>query len=275
MDFSLRVNRKAIATDSSPDRDQQFRYISSLRTRFERQGRPIISVDTKKRELVGNFKNNGVKWDRTPVRVNDHDFRSDAIGVAIPYGIYDLLANRGSVFVGVSHDTAAFAVHSIADWWKRDGANRYRRSRNLLILADTGGSNSCRTGAWKTELQTQLCNSFGLTVTVAHYPTGASKWNPIEHRLFSESPKTGPPSLLTVTQKSSTSCATHAPEPASQFPLISTGGIIQPAPHPIQNRSVAFASNDIRLCPPGIIRLLRCESIVASALSYPVPAIMA
>jgi hypothetical protein len=186
MDFSLRVNRKAIATDSSPDREQQFRYISSLRTRFERQGLPIISVDTKKRELVGNFKNNGVKWDRTPVRVNDHDFRSDAIGVAIPYGIYDLLANRGSVFVGVSHDTAAFAAHSIAGWWKRDGADRYRRRRQLLILADTGGSNSCRTGAWKTELQSQLCNSFGFTVTVAHYPTGASKWNPIEHRLFSE-----------------------------------------------------------------------------------------
>ena len=105
MDFSLRVNRKAMATDASPDRDQQFRYISSLRTRFERQGLPIISVDTKKRELVGNFRNNGVKWCRAPVRVNDHDFRSDAIGVAIPYGIYDLLANRGSVFVGVSHDT--------------------------------------------------------------------------------------------------------------------------------------------------------------------------
>jgi len=120
------------------------------------------------------------------VRVNDHDFRSDAIGVAIPYGIYDLLANRGSVFVGVSHDTAAFAAHSIAGWWKRDGAARYLRGRQLLILADTGGSNSCRTGAWKTELQTQLCNSFGLTVTVAHYPTGASKWNPIEHRLFSQ-----------------------------------------------------------------------------------------
>ena len=186
MDFSLRVNRKAIATDSSPDRDQQFRYFSSLRTRFEHQGLPIISVDTKKRELVGNFKNPGVKWDRAPVRVNDHDFRSDAIGVAIPYGIYDLLANRGSVFVGVSHDTAAFAAHSIAGWWKRDGADRYRRGRQLLILADTGGSNSCRTGAWKTELQTQLCNSFGLTVTVAHYPTGASKWNPIEHRLVSQ-----------------------------------------------------------------------------------------
>src|SRR5438045_4792536 len=186
MDFSLRVNPKAIATDSSPDRDQQFRYISSLRTLFERVGLPIISVDTKKRELVGNFKNHGVKWDRTPVRVNDHHFRSDAICVAIPYGIYDLLANRGSVFVGVSHDTAAFAVHSIAGWWKRDGADRYHRRRQLLILADTGGSNSCRTGAWKTELQSQLCNRFSLAVTIAHYPTGASKWNPIEHRLFSE-----------------------------------------------------------------------------------------
>jgi hypothetical protein len=186
MDFSLRVNRKAIATDSSPDRDQQFRYISSLRSRFEQQGHPMISVDTKKRELVGNFKNNGAKWDRSPVRVNDHDFRSTAIGVAIPYGIYDVTANRGSVFVGVSHDTAAFAVHSIAGWWQREGATRYRGDRQLLILADTGGSNSCRTHAWKTELQAQLCNSFGLTVTVAHYPTGASKWNPIEHRLFSE-----------------------------------------------------------------------------------------
>jgi hypothetical protein len=121
MDFSLRVNRKAIATDSSPDRDQQFRYISSLRTRFERQRLPIISVDTKKRELVGNFKNNGVKWDRTPVRVNDHDFRSDAIGVAIPYGIYDLLANRGSVFVGVSHDTAAFAAHFLMKLYEEAG----------------------------------------------------------------------------------------------------------------------------------------------------------
>jgi len=185
MDFSLRVNRKAIATDSSPNRDQQFRYISSLRGRFEGQGLPIISVDTKKRELVGNFKNNGTKWDRSPVRVNDHDFRSAALGVAIPYGIYDVMANRGSVFVGISHDTAAFAVHSITGWWQREGATRYGR-RQLLILADTGGSNSCRTHAWKTELQTQLCNPFGLTVTVAHYPTGASKWNPIEHRLFSE-----------------------------------------------------------------------------------------
>jgi hypothetical protein len=106
--------------------------------------------------------------------------------VSIPYGVYDLLANRGSVFLGVSHDTSAFAVHSIAGWWKREGAVRYRRARQLLILADTGGSNSCRRHAWKTELQAQLSNPFDLTVTVAHYPTGTSKWNPIEHRLFSE-----------------------------------------------------------------------------------------
>lgn len=186
MDYSLRVNRKQLATATSPDRDQQFDYISSLRNHFQRRGLPIISVDTKKRELVGNFKNAGAKWDRSPVLVNDHDFRSDSLGVAIPYGIYDVLANRGTVFVGVSHDTPCFAAHSIAHWWRREGAPRYARARQLLILADNGGSNSCRCWAWKTNLQSQLCNRFDLTVTVAHYPTGTSKWNPVEHRLFSE-----------------------------------------------------------------------------------------
>jgi len=186
MNYSLRANHKKLATDSSPFRDQQFQYISSLRHRFQRRGLPMISVDTKKRELLGNFKNAGAKWDRSPVLVNDHDFRSDSTGVAIPYGIYDLLANRGSVFLGISHDTSAFAAHSIAGWWKREGSLRYCRARQLLILADTGGSNSCRRRAWKTELQAQLSNPFDLTVTVAHYPTGTSKWNPIEHRLFSE-----------------------------------------------------------------------------------------
>jgi hypothetical protein len=169
--LSLRVNREALATDSSPDRDQQFRYISSLRTRSGRHGLPIISVDTKKRELAGNFENNGVKWDRTPVQVNDHDFRSDAIGVAIPYGIYDLLANRGSVFAGVSHDTPAFAAHSIADGWMRDGGDSYRRCRQLLILADTLGGNSCRTGAWKTNFQANFAtvsNSHSAFLTSPH-----------------------------------------------------------------------------------------------------------
>jgi hypothetical protein len=186
MDYSLRVNRKQLATDSSPDRDQQFDYISSLRNRFQQLGLPIISVDTKKRELVGNFKNSGAQWDRSPVLVNDHDFRSDAIGVAIPYGIYDPLANRGAVFVGVSHDTPCFAARSVAQWWRREGVDRYARARQLLILADSGGSNGCRCWAWKTNLQAQLCNRFDLTVTVAHYPPGTSKWNPVEHRLFSE-----------------------------------------------------------------------------------------
>ena len=186
LDYSLRVNRKQLATSSSPECDQQFDYISSLRNQFQRQGLPIISVDTKKRELVGNFKNAGAKWDRSPVLVNDHDFRSEALGVAIPYGIYDVLANRGAVFVGVSHDTPCFAARSITQWWRREGAPRYTRARQLLILADNGGSNGCRCRAWKTNLQFQLCNPFGLTVTVAHYPTGTSKWNPVEHRLFSE-----------------------------------------------------------------------------------------
>ena len=186
MDFSLRVNRKQIATNSSPYRDQQFQHISSLRERFLRQGLPIISVDSKKRELIGNFKNPGTKWDRSSVPVNDHDFRSDASGVGISYGIYDPPNNRGTVCVGTSHDTPAFAAHSIATWWKREGSRRHGRASKLLVLADSGGSNGCNSWAWKTEIQAQLCNPFSITATIAHYPTGASKWNPIEHRLFSE-----------------------------------------------------------------------------------------
>jgi hypothetical protein len=186
MDYSLRVNQKKLATGSSPDRNLQFDYIADLRERFRHRRLPIISVDTKKRELVGNFKNSGTRWDRQPWPVHDHDFRSDSTGVAIPYGIYQPLTNRGSVIVGVSHDTSAFAAHAIAQWWQREGLRQYACSRQLLILADAGGSNSCRRRAWKTELQSQLADCFHLTVTVAHYPTGASKWNPIEHRLFSE-----------------------------------------------------------------------------------------
>ena len=186
MDYSLRVNQKTVSTDSSRYRNLQFNYIADLRDRFRRRHLPIISVDTKKRELVGNFKNNGTRWDHDAWPVHDHDFRSDAIGVAIPYGIYQPLANRGSVVVGVSHDTAAFAAHAIAHWWQREGSFQYPHSRQLLILADTGGSNSCRRRSWKTEIQSQLADTFNLKLTVAHYPTGASKWNPIEHRLFSE-----------------------------------------------------------------------------------------
>ena len=141
MGYSLRVNHKKIPTDSSPDRDQQFRYSSDLRQRFHKSGLPIISVDTRKRELIGNFKNSGACWGATPTLVNDHDFRSDAAGIAIPHGVYDVSANRGHVTVGISHDTAAFAVGSIARWWQQQGASRYSGVRQLLLLADTGGSN--------------------------------------------------------------------------------------------------------------------------------------
>jgi hypothetical protein len=186
MDFSLRVNRKSIASNSSPYRDQQFQLIASLRTRFERQGLPIISVDSKKREMIGNFKQAGSKWDRTPVKVNDHDFPSDADGVALPYGIYDPVLNRGMVSVGISHDTSTFAAHSIATRWKREGSMHYPNASGLLVLADSGGSNSSNRWAWKTQIETQLSNAFSLDVTVAHYPSRASKWNPIDHRMFSE-----------------------------------------------------------------------------------------
>jgi Rhodopirellula transposase DDE domain len=183
MDFSLRVNRKQIATNSSLYRDQQFQHICSLRSRLQRQGLPIISVDSKKRELIGNFKNPGAKWERSPALVNDHNFRSDASGVGISYGIYDAPHNRGAVCVGISHDTPALAAHSIATWWKREGSRRWGRVPKLLVLADSGGSNSCTSWAWKTEIQVQLCNAFGVTVMIAHYPTGASKWNPIERAI--------------------------------------------------------------------------------------------
>ena len=186
MGYSLRLNQKQISTCSSPDRNLQFEYLAQLRDRFRRRHLPLISVDTKKRELVGNFKNAGRRWEGEARRVFDHDFRTDSIGVAIPYGIYDVTENRGALVIGVSHDTPAFAAHAIAHWWQRQGAPRYSGSRQLLILADSGGSNSCRCHAWKTELQSQLANAFTLAVTVAHYPSGASKWNPIEHRLFSE-----------------------------------------------------------------------------------------
>jgi len=188
MGFSLRVNHKKLSTSSvSPkERDEQFAYIAQLRELFARAGAMVVSVDTKKRELVGRFKNQGQVWSRQPLLVNDHDFRSQAEGVAIPYGIYDMLANRGSIFVGTSHDTSDFATDCLARWYAEEGRQRYPDATELLILADCGGSNGSRSRAWKHGLQTKLCSFFGLTVTVCHYPPGASKWNPIEHRLFSE-----------------------------------------------------------------------------------------
>ncbi len=189
MDYSLRVNHKKLArvcTTSPADRDAQFVHIAVLREDFAARGLPVISVDTKKKELIGRFKNPGVAWSRTPVLVKDHDVRSEADGVAIPYGIYDLHANRGTLYVGTSRATAAFAVDAIEAWWIDDARQRYPHARALAILADGGGSNGSRCRVWKHRLQQQLSERHGLSVTVAHYPPGASKWNPIEHRLFSE-----------------------------------------------------------------------------------------
>jgi hypothetical protein len=186
MDYSLRANRKAIAASSAPDRNEQMLHIAKLRKRFTRAGEPVVSVDSKKKELVGQFKNPGVAWSKSPLLVHDHDFRSTAKGMAIAYGIYDPTTNHGSVFIGTSHDTPEFAVESISRWWHWEGQSTYPAARKLLILADGGGSNgpSCR--LWKERIQAEICDRYGISVTVSHYPTGASKWNPIEHRLFSE-----------------------------------------------------------------------------------------
>jgi hypothetical protein len=184
--FRLRVNHKKLTRRSDPDRDAQFTYIRAQREHFAARGLPVVSVDAKHRELVGEFKNAGAAWSREPVAVNMYDFRSDAVGIAIPYGVYDVAANRGSVFVGTSHNTPRFAVDNLAKWWAYDGRHRYPDATELLVLADGGGSNGTRARAWKHALQHRLCDPHGLTVTVCHYPTGASKWNPVEHRLFSE-----------------------------------------------------------------------------------------
>jgi len=191
MDFSLRVNHKKIESGiknppDPDDRDQQFELIRELQERFAKEGNPTISVDTKKKELIGNFKNGGCSWERNPVLVKDHDFPSDALGKAIPYGIYDIQDNTGSIFLGITRDTPAFAVDSIETWWKTEGRKRYPNANKLLILADSGGSNSARSRVWKYRIQEKLCDQYDLLVSVSHYPPGSSKWNPIEHRLFSE-----------------------------------------------------------------------------------------
>jgi hypothetical protein len=181
--FRLLSNRKRLSRRQDPQRDRQFRYIARQRRAFQKAGWPVISVDTKKKELIGNFKNSGQTWRQTPQEVLSTDFPQDAIGKAIPYGIYDLVRNTGYVVVGTSHETARFAIAAIRSWWLAVGRTAYPRSRQLLILADSGGANGNRVWLWKIGLQS-LADEFGLTITVAHYPRGASKWNPIEHRLF-------------------------------------------------------------------------------------------
>jgi len=184
--YSLRVNRKCIPSCSPAERHDQFELLDRLRRDGTRRNSPILSIDTKKKELVGRFRNAGACWEPAPVPVNDHDFRSQASGLAVPHGIYDTLANRGFVSVGVSSDTAFFVVDNLDAWWRCEGNSRYPQASQLTLLADCGGSNSYRIRAWKYALQHRFCNVHRLPVTVAHYPAGCSKWNPIEHRLFSE-----------------------------------------------------------------------------------------
>ncbi len=182
-DYALRSNQKQRASKQSPGRDEQFVYIAEQRAVFLRLKRPVISVDSKKRELIGCFKQPGRQWRQQPHQVLIYDFRSDAIGIAIPYGIYDIGRNKGYIVVGTSHDTPQFAVAAIRSWWLQAGRKSYPKARHLLIEADGGGSNAHRSRGWKEGLQ-QLADEFSLTITVTHYPTGASKWNPIEHRCF-------------------------------------------------------------------------------------------
>jgi len=184
-DYALHVNVKRFTGPAHAERDAQFHYLQDWIELFADEDLPIISVDTKKKELIGNFANAGATWSLTGDVVNAHDFRQDASCRAVPYGIYDYLANRGHVIIGTSADTPAFAVDAIVQWWQRYGAGRYPQAEQLLILADAGGSNGCRPRLWKQSLQTRLADPFGLTVIVCHYPPGASKWNPVEHRLFS------------------------------------------------------------------------------------------
>jgi hypothetical protein len=183
--YSLQANRKTREGPAHPDRDRQFRYINQHVRRFQAAGQPVISVDTKKKELVGDFKNAGRQWrpKGAPTLVRVHDFLIPARGKAIPYGVYDLTRNAGWVGVGIDHDTATFAVRTIGRWWRRMGQPRYRRARSLLITADAGGSNGTRVRLWKWELQ-ELADRTGLAITVCHLPPGTSKWNKIEHRLF-------------------------------------------------------------------------------------------
>jgi hypothetical protein len=185
MDYSLQSNRKSREGKQHPDRDAQFRYINRLAKRFIRAGNPVISVDTKKKELVGDFKNGGREWQPKgrPEKVRTHDFKDKKLGKVIPYGIYDIDRNEGWVSVGIDHDTAEFATSSICTWWKRMGCKVYPDAEALLITADSGGSNGSRTRLWKVALQ-RLANDIGLRITVCHFPPGTSKWNKIEHRMF-------------------------------------------------------------------------------------------
>jgi hypothetical protein len=184
-DYSLQATRKTEEGGTHPDRDQQFQEISARTQAFQARGQPVVSVDAKKKELVGPFHNGGQEWqpEGCPERVNVYDFPDKQLGKAIPYGVYDLTANEGWVSVGIDHDTAQFAVQALGNWWRQMGQERYPEATELLVTGDGGGSNGARNRLWKRELQ-RLADETGLSITVCHFPPGTSKWNKIEHRMF-------------------------------------------------------------------------------------------
>jgi len=186
MRYSLQANQKTLEGKQHPDRNAQFEHINRQTKAFQRRGQPVISIDTKKKELVGNFKNAGREWrpQAEPEKTAVHDFKDKKLGKAIPYGIYDVHDNSGWVSVGIDHDTADFAIDSILSWWKQMGRKTYPGAGELLIMADAGGSNGSRSRLWKMGLQ-RLANLTNLRITVCHFPPGTSKWNKIEHRMFS------------------------------------------------------------------------------------------
>jgi len=183
--FSLQGNRKTQEGSSHPDRNAQFEHIHAVASAFQERGDPVISIDTKKKELIGNYKNGGKEWapEGTPREVKVHDFIDKKLGKAVPYGIYDIAKNKGFVSVGIDKDTAEFAVQTIRRWWKGVGRHTYPHARHLYITADGGGSNASRSRLFKLELQ-KFSDETGITITVSHYPPGTSKWNKIEHRMF-------------------------------------------------------------------------------------------
>jgi transposase len=185
MGYSLGSNRKVEEGRQSPDRDAQFRWINRKVRAFQRRGQPVISVDAKQREILGNIKNPGKEWrpPRRPRRVRTHDFRDDSLGHAIPFGVFDVSQNEGWVSVGIDHNTAEFATLSILRWWREMGRTSYPQADSLLVTADSGGSNAARSRLWKVCLQ-EVCDKTGLKISVCHFPPGTSKWNAIEHRMF-------------------------------------------------------------------------------------------
>jgi hypothetical protein len=185
LEYSLQANRKTKEGESHPDRNAQFEYIAQQTQAFQQRGQPVISVDTKKKELVGEFKNGGREWQpkRSPEAVQTHDFPDKELGKAAPYGVYEVGGNRGWVSVGLDHDTAEFATATINRWWRKMGSQTYPEASELLILADSGGSNSRRSRLWKVALQ-RLSDHTGLGLSICHFPPGTSKWNKIEHRMF-------------------------------------------------------------------------------------------